>query len=77
MTVVLASIVVQGQQVGVEDDLPEADIRELPEEPPIEGGILSGSSETRLESRPSENLHSLPYDDSPTDGNCIPSHNWS
>ena len=74
MTVVLASIVVQGQQVEVEDDLPELDIRELPEEPPIEGGVLSTSEEARLEARPSD---SLPYDDSPIDGNCIPSYNWS
>ena len=72
MIVVLTSIVVQGEQVEVEEDVPAADIQGLPEEPPVQGGILSTSSETQLEPRLSENLESLPYDDSPRDGNCTP-----
>jgi hypothetical protein len=75
LTVVLVSIVVRGQQVEVEEDVPEADIQGLPEEPPAIGGILSTSSETHLEHRPSENLDTLPYDDSQLDGNCIRSYN--
>jgi len=64
------AFVVQGQHV----DLPEEEavqIQELPEEPLVQGGILLQSPETHLEPRPSpENLDSLPYDDSPVDGNC-------
>jgi hypothetical protein len=53
-------IVVRGQQ----EHVPVQDIQGIPDEPPVEGGLLS-ESETQLESRSSENLESLPFDDAP------------
>ena len=57
---------VSGDQIVLqEEERPLVDIDRLPDEPPIEGGILSPSSEKQLES---QNLESLPFDDSPVEG---------
>ena len=52
----------------IEENEEPIEIQGLPDEPPIEGGILSSSPETQLETR--ENLDSLPYDESPIEGDC-------
>jgi len=45
----------------------------IPEEPIIEGGILSENAETQLEPRSAvENTNSFPFNDLPPDGDCIP-----
>jgi hypothetical protein len=60
-----ASVVSGAQIVLQEEERPLVDVDRLPDEPPIEGGILSPSSEKQLES---QNLESLPFDDSPVEG---------
>ena len=68
--VAFTASVVSGDQVILqeEEERPLVDIDRLPDEPPIEGGILSTSSEKQLES---QNLESLPFDDSPVEGDGI------
>ena len=63
-----------GQDVGgqMDPDIPDADRQDLPEEPLVQGGILSQSVETHLEPRPTqENLESLPFDDTTFEGSSI------
>ena len=68
--VAFTSSIVSGDQVILQNDdgRPVVDIDRIPDEPPIQGGILSPSSEKQLESH---NLESLPFDDSPVDGDGI------
>jgi hypothetical protein len=61
-------VVIQAQQAELpeERDVPIVDEERIPEEPPIQGGVLFEEAETRLEPLSSpENLDSLPFDDLP------------
>jgi hypothetical protein len=71
LIVVLASaIAVRGEQVP--EDVPNADIQGLPEEPAVEGGVLSDLPEKQLESRLStENLDTSPSIDYPSNYECM------
>lgn len=55
-----------------EQDEAIIDQQNLPEEPNVEGGILSSPEHTQLEPRQSsEDLEALPIDDPSTPKNCI------
>lgn len=71
----LASIVAKGQQVEVDEEGDrDVEIHGIPEEPQIQGGILSPLAETSIEHRPSfEKVDSLSEDDSLVDGSGTPS----
>jgi hypothetical protein len=57
-------ITVRGDQVEGEEFVPAADVTGIPDEPPVEGGVLSDLSETQLESRPSaENPETQLFDE--------------
>lgn len=65
-SVALTFVAVQAQEAALPDerDVPIVDEERIPPEPPIEGGVLSGESETRLEPVSSpETRDSLPFDD--------------
>jgi hypothetical protein len=53
-----------------EENVPIAEEQRIPDEPPVQGGVLSKEVETRLELTYSpEDLDSLPFDNSPVNGN--------
>jgi hypothetical protein len=68
----LICLAVQAQQADFaeEEHVPNVEEQRIPDEPPVQGGVLSEEVETRLEPIYSfEDLDSLPFDNAPVNGN--------
>lgn len=73
-----ANLIVVQAQLADDQNIAAENRLDLPDEPPLQGGILSHSAESRFEHRSTpENLGSSAFDDATVDGDGISFKNFT